>query len=828
MADTLWQDLRHALRSLRRTPGFTVAAILSLALGIGANTAIFTIIRAVLLKPLPYADPDRLVQLSEQWPNFSGARPVSMLNYLDWARQNTVFERMAAVSWGSVTVGDGAQPAYVAGSLVSPSYFEAFGLRAALGRTFAPDDGEPGNERVVVISHRLWVSQFGADPAVLGKVVRLDRQAHTIIGVMPPQTSLEFIETQLWRPLTFDALPPRGSRGLRYAVARLRDRVTLAQARAEMSAIADRLARDYPESNKGFGILAEPYPRPIGLNVESSLYVLFAAVVVVLLIVCANLANLALVRGGVRAREVAIRTALGASHARLVRQFLTEHLLLAAGGAVCGAVVGYGMLQTMLRLIPTSGLRAAFPPDTAVVMDAPVWLFALSVCLISGIAFGLAPAIAAAHVPLIDAIKTEGGPGITAGRGQRRVRRLVVAAEVALAFVLLTGAILLIRSLNTLTDRIAGGFDSTNVLTAGLPTAPTRFESGVALNGYLDELASRIHALPGIDEVAFADALPTQGTPYGTRFQIAGQTPVDYINRPNAGFKVVSSSYFRVVGLHLVSGRVLDDRDREGAPFVVVINEKFARTYFQGTDPVGQRILMRRAPIQSGATASGPGRQTTPPADLDWAIIGIIADEGVSPFDRVIEPAIYATREQYPRSNLALVVRTTLAPETVQESIRKTVAAFDRDQALADLKMLDLLKAEDVAPDRLRSILLSTFAALAVALAAIGVYGVMAYSVAQRTREIGIRAALGASRSNLLALVLRQGIGIVVLGLGAGFLTALGVTRLLATFLYGVEASDPGTMIAAAGVLTVVILLACYFPARRASRVDPLVALRAE
>ncbi|MGE0704606.1 MAG: ADOP family duplicated permease [Vicinamibacterales bacterium] len=824
----LAHDVRYAVRSLRRTPGFAVAAILTLALGIGANTAIFSVIRAVLLRPLPYADADRLVRLSEQWPNFSGPRPVSMRNYLDWAAQNTAFEQMVAVSWGDVTVGDGAQPVYVTGSLVSPAYFDVFGLRAALGRTFAANDGEPASERVVVISHRLWVSQFGADPAVLGRAVRLDRQIHTIVGVMPPQTGLEFFEIQLWRPLTFDVLPPRGGRQLRYAVAKLKNGVTHAQARAEMTAIADRLAREYPESNKGYGIVVEPYPRPIGLNVEPSLYVLFAAAVVVLLIACANLANLALVRGGARAREVAIRTALGASRARLIRQFLTEHLLIAAGGVVGGVGLGYVLLHTMMRLIPTSGLRATFPPDTTVVMDAPVWLFALGVCLMSGIAFGLAPAVAATSVSLTDAIKTEGGPGISAGRGQRRVRQVVAAAEVALAFVLLTAAILLIRSFDTLTDRVASGYESTNVLTAGLPTAPTRFESGEALNAYLDEIARRIHALPGIRDVAFADALPTQGTPYGARFQLADQPLIDQLSRPNAGFKVVSPSYFRAVGLRLVAGRALGDNDRQGSPLVVVINESLARAAFQGMDPVGQRILLRRFPIQSGATVSGPGRQTVVSFDLVWTIVGVVADESVSPFARAFEPAMYATREQYPRSNLALVVRTTRDPETVQDSVRRTVAAFDHDQALSDLKTLDLLKAEDVAPDRLRSILLGAFAVVALGLAAIGVYGVMAYAVALRTREIGIRAALGASKANLLALVVRQGMSIVVLGLGTGFATALVVTRLLEDFLYGVGAWDPVTMAAAACLLTALVLMACYFPARRASWLDPLVALRAE
>lgn len=596
----------------------------------------------------------------------NGPRPVSFLNYLDWDRQNTVFERMAAVSWGSVTVGEGT-PVYVAGSFVSPAYFELFGLRATIGRTFALDEGEPGHERVVVLSHRLWVSQFGADPAVVGRPIRLDRQLYTVIGVMPPRTSVDFIPPQLWRPLTFDVLPSRGSRQLQKAVARLKEGATLAQARVEMTVIADRLAREYPDSNKGYSVLVEAYPRPIGFDVEQSLYLLLPAVVVVLLIACVNLANLALVRGAARAHEVAIRTALGAGRARLIRQFLTEHLLIAACGVLCGIAVGSVMRRAMTVLIPTEGLRAAFPPDTAIAMDAPVWLFALGVCLISGIAFGLTPAIASTRVTLTDAMKTDGGPGISAGPTQRRSRQILVVAEVALAFVLVAAAALLIRGFFSLTDRIETGFDSTNVLTAGLPTPATRFKSGAELNVYLDEIASRIEHLPRIETVAFADSVPPQGTPYGKGFQIVGKPPVASVNRPSAGFKVVSPSYFRAVGLRLLDGRVLDERDREGAPFVIVINQTFARTYFQGGEALGQRMIFYRAPIESGATASGPGRETMPPVDFEWTIVGITADEGVSPFDdRVAEPAIYATREQYPRSNLMLVVRTSGDPTSEQ------------------------------------------------------------------------------------------------------------------------------------------------------------------
>jgi predicted permease len=812
------QDLQYALRLIRKSPGAAIIAVLTVAIGVGANTAIFSVIRAVLLKPLPYADADRIVALAESWPNLSGPRPISKLNYRDWAEQNTLFELTAAVRWWPVTLSSGAEPVYLVGSLVSPSYFDVFGLHAALGRTFAPGEDRPGHADVVVLSHRLWASHFGSDPAVVGRSVRLDGDVCTVIGVMPARTSVDFYAPALFRPLTFEVIPLRSDHELS-AVGKLKPGVTIEQARTEMRAIGDRLADAYPESNKGYGVVVQPFPRPIGLDVEASLYLLFAAVGVVLLIGCVNLANLALARGVGRAREVAIRAALGAGRWRLVRQFMAEHLVIAVGGGLCGVVVGYGVLLIMKAALPTTGLRAAFPPDTTIDMDGPVWLFALTLSMLSGIGFGLAPAAAATRLSLIEVIKGGGGTVGSAGLGQRGVRRSLVVVEVALAFVLLTGAGQLIQSFFVLTHRIDSGFDSTNVLTARLPIAATRFPSSEALNAYLDRIASRVQSLPGILDVAFADTLPTQGTPIGRLFQIAGQPAAAYGSRPVAGFKVASPSYFRALSLRLIEGRVLSDSDRGGAPLAVVINQTMARTYFQGMHAVGQRLLMKRVTIDQNDF--GP--------DVAWTVVGVIADEGVSPFgDRASEPAMYATREQNPTRYQALVVRTTLEPTRVVASIRAGVSAVDRDQALADVATLDQLKTDDVAPDRVRSALLTAFATIAVVLAGMGLYGVIAYSVAQRTRELGIRAALGASRASLLRLIVQQGMAMVALGLGTGLATALVVTPVLKAFLFGVVASDPTTMLAAAGILGGVALVACYLPAHRAATPDPLIALRTE
>jgi putative ABC transport system permease protein len=810
-------DLRYALRLIRNAPIASAIAILTVAIGVGANTAIFSIIRALLLKPLPYADADRLVQISESWPTLPGPRPTSRLNYDDWVAQSDVFERIAATSWGSATIGTGEQPFWIDGSLVSPSYFDVFGLHAEIGRTFAPNEDEPGHDHVVVLGHRLWTSRFGGDRAIVGSAIRLDGELYTVIGVMPAGTSVHFFDTQMWRPLAPSRTESRAERDLGLIEAKLKPGVTVAQARAQMNAIANRLARQYPEANKGYGVIVEPFPRPVGFDVEASLYLLFAAVGVVLLIACVNLANLAIVRGAARAREVAIRAALGAGRAQIIRQFLTEHLVIAVGGGVGGIALGYAILRVMIPSIPTTGLRAAYPEGTAIAIDRDVWLFAMALSVVSGIAFGLAPAIGAARRPLAETIR-DGTPGVSVGRGQTNLRQILVVAEVALAFVLLTGAGLLIQSFFTLTNQIDEGFDRAGVLTATLPMPPSRFDTGAALNRYLDEIAAGVWALPGVRDVAFADAVPPMGTPYFKLIQIVGQPIVPFASRLNSGFKVVGPSYFRAVGLRLIDGRVLTEDDRESAPFAVVINQTMARTHFKGANPIGQQILFKREPMQP--TPSVP--------DDVWTIVGVVGDEGSSPYERTTQAVAYATREQHPRRNLRLVVRTMVAPATLEEPIRKSVAAVDRDQALTNLKTIEQLEAEDVAPDRLRSILLTSFAAIASVLTALGIYGVIAFGVVQRTREIGIRAALGARSSNLLRLVLGQAAISILLGLAIGLVAALAASRVIATFLFGVAPSDPWTLAVVAALLVLVAAAACYVPARQAVKLDPLVALKSE
>jgi putative ABC transport system permease protein len=817
--DQLQQDARYGVRMLRRSAGVSAVVIATLAVGIGANSAIFSVIRAVLLKPPSYADADRLVLLNEKRPDTGISNAIAAPNYLDWLHENTVFEQMAGVSYASVTLSGRNEPVYVPGLRVSASYFDVFGLSAILGRTFGPDEDQAAKAHVVVLSHRLWASQFGSDPAIIGNPVRLDGELHTVIGVMPSGTSVDLTNAQLWKPLTVGADAPRSFHDLFWAVAKLKAGVTLNEARSQMDAIGARLADAYPESNKGWGVLVQPLPRPIGQDFEPSLYLLFASVGTVLLIGCANLANLALARGRVREREMAVRAALGAGRGRLARQVLTENLVVGVSGGLFGLVVGYGSLEAMKAAIPSTGPHAAVPPETIIAMDAPVWLFALALSILSGIAFGLAPALGSTRPVLTRSIKAGSDPGAKAGRAHRRFRQTLIVAEVALAFVLLTSAGLLIQSFFAM-QRIDTGFESTNVLTAKLPIPETRFENATALNRYLDQITGRIQTLPGIRDVAFTDALPTQGGGvFGRFFQIADRPIVDYINRPVCGFKIVSPSYFRTVGLRILKGRALSDRDREGTPFVIVINETMAQTYFQGVDPVGKRILMRR--ISLGADRTG--------SEVVWEVVGVIADERLSPFGaQVADAIVYATHEQNPTRFPALVVRTTLDPVRLQEPIRRAVYEFDRDQPLADVKPLNDLKADYFASDRLRSVLLGIFASIAVTLAGMGLYGVISYVVVQRTHEMGIRAALGASAGHLVALVVREGMVMTGWGLAVGFLSALAVTRMLTPFLFGLRPSDPTTMTAVAALLAGVALIACYIPARRATSVDPSIALRSE
>jgi putative ABC transport system permease protein len=811
--DEFLQNLRFGFRTLWKSPAYTAVAIATLAIGIGANTAIFSFVDGVLLKPIPYAEAGRIVRVLEKPPG-GGRNGISTLNFLDWQKDNSVFDFMAAQNGGSTTLTGRGDPIQLHAAHVSPHYFDIFAAGTAMGRTFAADEDQPGKSNVALLSHSLWATQFGADPQIVGKTILLDGEPTSVIGVLAAGSAFDRAYNQIWLPLVFK--PSNMTRNFHWfgSFARLKRGVTLEQARTQMDTIGARIAHDYPDSNKGWGVNVERYADIlVGQQMRQQLYVLLAAVGMVLLIGCANLANLTLARGTSREREVAIRASLGAGRWRLVRQFLSENIILSVAGGVLGIALGYLTMAALKAAIPPY----SFPREANISLDGRVLIFALCLSLFTGILFGLAPALHATRLNLASSMK-ESGRGTGAGRAGQRARSTLVVAEMALAFVLLTGAGLLIRSFFAM-QNVDTGFDSTNVITAVLPIAEKHFPDPDRLNNYLRQIEENIQALPGVRGVAMTSALPLQGWGYGMPFQIAGRPIVDRANRSACFFKMVSPSYFSVLGMKILKGRALNEGDAKGAQPATVINQNMVRKYFPNEDPLGQRILIQE--IIPGKTELGP--------EIPWQVVGVVADEKVSSIDdKGDNPGLYVTNTQSPAYYPGLVARTAIAPASLQQAIAKAVHDVDKDQTLTDVKTLEQLKTESMAGDQLQSILLTVFAAIAMLLAAIGIYGVISYSVVQRTHEFGIRAALGATGGDVLRLVLRGGMRMSALGLALGLAGAFGLTRLMETLLFGVGARDPLTMLAVAAILGLVAVLACYIPARRAGRVNPVVALRYE
>jgi putative ABC transport system permease protein len=818
-------DLRYALRGLRRSPGVAALVLLTLALGIGVNTAIFSFVDAILLTPLPYPHADRIVGLMERRPS---GEPNSMttLNYLDYA-QSSVFERVAATTGCcGTTVLDGNPPSTLMAPMVSPQYFDVFGAAPALGRTFQARDDQPGRDHVIVLSHRIWTTRFGSDPALVGRTIRINGEPRTVLGIMPENGPFGRTFVDAWLPLTFG--PDRMNRTSHWliwvtggAIARLKPGVTIERARAELETIAARLSTQYPDTNKGWSIVLRPYASIVtSSDLRRSLYVLLAAVGMVLLIGCVNVANVMLARALVREREVAIRLALGAGTARLVRQFLTESVLLSASGGALGIAIGYitmSLLKTTLAALPLNiaALPMLLPAEASIALDWRVLLFTTTVSMGCGVAFGLVPAAAT-----IRTVRATMGSArtATAAASTRILRNSLIVIEVALAFVLLANAGLLLRSFVNM-HQADTGFDATNVLTAELPVSEHRFANAAQFHSFIRQVSAAVQAIPGVRDVAFTDGMPLQGAPSGVFTQRADRPRLERVQRPVADLRLVSPSYFRALGLRLRRGRVLSDQDSESTQRVAVINETMARQFFGADDPIGGQLLM---------DAPGFGQMYSGDA-VPYLVVGVVANERMTSFDDVRDHAVvYLSNEQDSRSFAGIVVRTTLDPSRFERALREATAGVDRGQVVERIRTIDELKSESWAVDRLRSGVIGVFAAIAVALAAIGIFGVVSYSVAQRTQEIGIRAALGATPANLVGLVVGGAMAWVALGLAAGSAAAFGTSRLMASVLFGVGPSDPVTLIGAVGALVTSALLACYLPARRAARLDPLSALRTD
>lgn len=829
LIDALTYDLGHAIRVVAKQRTVAVIVVGTLALGIGANTAIFSLVDAVLLRPLPYPHADRIVGLWERRP--TGERnALTTLNYLDYAQARS-FESVAATTGccGDVTLDDGAAPILVGPARVSPAYFDVLGIPAALGRTLRTGDDVPGRDRVVVISHTLWASRFGSDATLVGRSIRLDGEPYTVVGVMPPNSP--FDRGSIWLPLTFG--PDRMTRGSHWlltvtggALARLKPNVTIERARSELNAIAARIAHDHPDTNKDWGVVVEPYASAVvGADLRQSLYLLFAAVGAVLMIACANLANVMLARGLEREREIAIRLALGATRRRLVRQFLIESVLLSGVAGLVGLTVGYIAAGVLYALITNLPLNPALPPllmpkEAVVALDQRLVLFTLAVSLGCSMAFGLAPAIAMIRKTRVDTCL--GRRAASSRVGHWNVRRALIVTEVALACVLLTAAGVLVRSFVNL-QHAETGFDATNVLTARLPLREHRFANGDQLRIFAATLLEKLRSLPGVRDVAISDGRPLQGGPTGEFIEIEGHPISDRALWPVVHFKVVTPSYFRALRLMVRRGRALTELDRADSPLVVVINETLARRFFPNEDPVGRHVLMGHRDVslmQSGEFGGGI---------VPWEVVGVIADERLTPFADTRDPsAVYVAFEQSPTTWMNLLVRTSFEPQRIEPALRQAIAAVDREQVVTDVKTVAELKSDAMIADQLRSELVGLLAAVALLLSSIGTYGVVAQMVVQRQHELGIRAALGASAPRLMILVLRDGMALTLIGIVAGMVASRGASRLVATFVYGVSGVDWSVSVVSVCALTLVAAVACYMPALRAMRTDPVEALRSE
>ncbi|MDQ3802556.1 MAG: ABC transporter permease [Acidobacteriota bacterium] len=809
---TLLQDLRFAARVLWKSPGVSAVAVVALTLGIGANTAIFSVVNAVLLRPLPYKDPERLVRLSEdseRVPQMSVAYP----NFLDWREQQTVFEQMAAMQLQSYNLSGGGEAERLSGRNVSPEFFSVLGVAPALGRTFTEEENARGRERVVVLSHGLWQRRFGGDKGILGRAVTLNGEPFTVVGVLP-RGFLYGSPTDVFVPIgsALDEMM-MSSRGYHpgiYVLARLKDGVGLERAREEMKAIAARLAAQYPASNSGNTVRMQPLGEYFVGEIRPSLLILLAAVGMVLLIACANVANLLLARAAARGREIAIRTALGASRLRIVRQLLTESVTLALAGGVCGLLLALWGVD-LLRSLTADNL----PPTAEVGLDANVLLFTLAVSLVTGVAFGLAPALQASRMDLNTSLK-EGGRSQSGGVGRQRMRNILVVAEVALSLLLLIGAGLMLKSFFRLRQAEIG-FNPQNLLTMQVSRTVGKGEDPARAAAFFDQLRERLEATPGVGAAAYTGGMPMLGAP-DTSVMVAGRPAPEPGKAPQAVLFITSPGYLEAMGIRLVRGRFFDEHDDANSQLVAVVDEAFARIIFPGEDPVGQRLK---------------GGGDVPDAEI-VGVVEHVNNYGLN-VPEAVQPQLYYAFKQVPKNymadalgNVYVAVRTSGDPAALVPAVRREAQALDPAQPLYNINTMEEVLAQSVATQKLSMLLLGLFAGVALALAAVGLYGVMSYTVTQRRHEIGVRMALGARPSDVLRMVVGQGMLLTAVGIGVGLLGALAATRLMASLLYGVSATDPATFAGIPLVLASVALAANYIPARRAMKVDPMEALRYE
>jgi predicted permease len=804
--DTLRQDLAYALRRLAHAPGFTFVAIATLALGIGANSAIFSVIDGVLLRPLPYADPERLVMVSATWKE----KPVVMspLNFLDVAAAARSFEGLAATDGGGVTLTGNGAPERVEGASVSASFFDVLGARPMLGRGFVAEENEPGRTKVVVLGEGLWRRRFGADPGIVGQSIAVNREPHVVVGVAP--AAVAFPEgAELWRPMEYDAVFRTLSRGAWYltVIGRLRPGVPVETAREEVRAIGRDLERRYPDHNEGVGATIRPLQAALVGPSRTALLVLLGAVGLVLLIACVNVANLLLARSAARQTEVAVREALGAGRARLVRQLLTESLVLALLGGGAGVLLASASLGSLLALQP-----GGIPRLAEVRIDRTVMLFAAGLSVATGLLFGVFPALHATATSTAQTLRE--GSGRAVAGGGHRLRGGLVVVQLALAMMLLAGAGLLLRSFDRL-RRVDPGFRAGSALTFRLSLPESAYGEEPRVAAFYAELLRRLDALPGVDGAGAVMGLPLSGLSFMLSFEVEGRPPVPFAQQASLHVRTATPGYFPAMGIPLLRGRGLEPGDTAQSRPVVVLSESAVRRYFPDQDPLGQRIVVGWRRPDGMPKAGGE-------------VVGIVGDVRDLGLDRAHPPEIYIPHAQLPTQAMDLVVRSTVDPWSLRSAVERAVAGLDPELPLARVQTLDAIVARSVSEPRFYMVLLGAFAGMAVLLAALGIFGVMSYAVVQRQREIGIRVALGAHPAEVLGMVMRHALGLTALGVAVGLLGALALSRVLRSLLFEVSPTDPATLAGVGLALAAVALLASYLPARAATRVDPLTALRSE
>src|SRR5262245_15196954 len=815
LEDEMFQDLRYGARTMLKAPGFTAVAILTLALGIGANTALFSVVNAILLRPLPYAEPAALAQIWEANAQLEATRfSFSLANFVDHRDQQTSFEKMAAYLRRDASLTGAGEPERLQVAVVSPTLLPLLRVQPSLGRGFLAEEETPGKHRVVILSHGLWSRRFGADPQIINQSIMLGGNAFTVVGVLPPHfqfpnpfgvnpLSDSAPRVDLLAPLAYDPrnLGDRGSHFL-LAIGRLKPGVTPAQAQAELRAIAGRLEQQYPDRNKGWTINVFGLQDEVVRSTRTPLLLLMAAVGFVLLIACANVSNLLLARAAARQKEMAVRLALGAPRARLLRQLLTESLLLSLMGGAVGLALAYFAIRAFAGFSPPN-----VPRTNEIRLDGFALLFTFGVMMLASVLFSLVPALQASKPNVQETLK-EGGRSAGAGAGRHRARGLLVVAEVALSLLLLIGAGLMIRTFICF-QRVDPGIRTDHLLTMKLALPYAKYREPQQQVAFFQQAMERIKALPGVQSVGAVSDLPLSGDGGVYTFTIEGWLSASAQDDPVAVWCVVNPDYFRTMGMQLRRGREFTERDQPGAPEPVIINETLARRFWPGEDPIGKRI-------QTYDLEPRPWRE----------IVGVVNDIKSANLSEDPAPEIYAPFSQRPRSVMTLIAGATGKPEQLAAAMRAAVQSVDKEQPVYRVKTMEQFFSDAVAAPRATMFLLGVLAVAALILAAVGIYGVMAYAVTQRTHEIGVRMALGAGAGDVLGMVVKKGMQLAGAGVATGLGAAFALTRLMRELLFGVRPTDPATFVVIALLLIGVALLACYLPARRATRVDPLTALR--